>query len=118
MATSIVSEYVETILGVGDQFLHMHVGEDPVPGLPPASILDYTHPAGEIFDDLKTEDGSSAVFCPGRENQLCSASNNLLTTNVLGKSFLEYLAWWILTLILDHFGPFATVRIGTFDCLA
>jgi len=95
------AEYVETLLGVGDQFLHMHVGKDPIPRLPPASILGYTHPAGEVFDDLKTEDGSDAVFCPGRENQLCSASNNLLDTD-----------------ILDHIGPYATIRIGIFDCVA
>jgi len=95
------AEYVETILGVGNQFLHMHVGKDPVPTVPPASILNYTHPAGEVYDNLKTEDGSSTIFCPGRENQLCSASNDLLKTN-----------------ILDHIGPFATIRIGIFDCRA
>ena len=96
----------------------MHVGKDPVPTLPPASILNYTHPAGEVFDNLKTEDGSNAVFCPGRENQLCSASNSLLESDILGKSFPQYLAWWALTLSVDHIGPFATIRIGIFDCRA
>jgi hypothetical protein len=86
------SKYVETVLGVGNQFLHMHVGKDPVPMVPPRSIHGYTHPAGEIYDNLKKKDGSNAVFCPGRENQRCSASNNLLGSNILGKSFLQYLA--------------------------
>ena len=83
-------EYVETTLGVDNQFLHMHVGRDPVPSVPPRSLLDYTHPAGEIYDNLETEDGSNAVFCPGRENQLCSAG--VLVPNILGRSFLLYLA--------------------------
>ena len=92
MAISFSSKYVETTLGVDDQFLHMHVGRDPVPSVPPRSVLGYTHPAGEIYDSLETQDGSNAVFCPGRENQLCSAKNSVLVSNVLGRLFLLYLA--------------------------
>ena len=90
LAIPFSSEYVEATLGVDNQFLHMEVGGDPTPSYPPRSLLDYTHPAGEIYDNLETEDGSNAVFCPGRENQLCSAG--VLVPNILGRSFLLYLA--------------------------
>jgi hypothetical protein len=92
---------------------HMHLAHDPIPTVPPRGILDYTHPSGEIFDPLTDPttstststdistisssrkdivldatnflDGSTAVFCPGRENENCSLSNEVLADNILGE---------------------------------
>lgn len=77
----------------------MHLAHDPIPTIPPRGILDYTHPSGEVFDPLIPVtngtsassnggtflDGSTAVFCPGRENENCSAGNSLFTDNIEGE---------------------------------
>lgn len=65
---------------IGSNFVHMHLRHDPIPTVPPYGFLDYTHPSGEIFDpftfdlsatnETATRDGSTAVFCPGRENEV------------------------------------------------
>jgi hypothetical protein len=57
----------------------MHLNHDPIPTVPPRGLFDYTHPSNEVFDPFTfdpaamngttTRDGSTAVFCPGRENE-------------------------------------------------
>lgn len=93
---------------IGSNFVHMHLNHDPVPTVPPRGLFDYTHPSGEIFDSFSFDsivnataarDGSTAVFCPGRENENCSAGNKAFTDN-----------------ILDHLGPYFTVNIGSLSC--
>jgi hypothetical protein len=79
----------------------MHLAHDPIPTIPPRGLFDYTHPSGEVFDPLTVPpssngtsdgttllDGSTAVFCPGRENENCSAGNKLLTDNIEGESVM------------------------------
>lgn len=60
---------------IGGKFLHMHLDHDPIPTVPPRGIFDYTHPSGEVYDPLSfngsaRKDGSTAVFCLGRENEV------------------------------------------------
>jgi hypothetical protein len=43
LAISFSSKYVETVLGVGNQFLHMHVGKDPVPWPSTKHLSSVTH---------------------------------------------------------------------------
>ncbi|PVF93531.1 alpha/beta-hydrolase [Serendipita vermifera] len=99
---SVWADFVDSI--IGNRFLRMNLNRDPIPTIPPLGFLDYTHPSGEVFDSFTVKnatfrDGSTAVFCPGRENENCSAGNNLLTTS-----------------IIDHLGPYLTVEIGSLAC--
>jgi len=58
----------------------MHLNHDPIPTVPPRGLFDYTHPSKEVFDPFTfdpaamngttTRNGSTAVFCPGRENEV------------------------------------------------
>jgi hypothetical protein len=121
----------------------MHLNHDPIPTVPPRGILDYTHPSGEVFDPLNFDgssrtDGSTAVFCLGRENEVrlshsaafyrkflnhfstnqnCSAGNTVFQNSIFGKSHII----WLLAIAnvihcLDHLGPYLTVNIGSFAC--
>jgi hypothetical protein len=83
--TLIYRDFVDKTIGAN--FVHMHLHHDPIPSLPPRDLFDYTHPSGEVFDPFVfdpsignstlTRDGSTALFCPGRENEVRRAKQVL-----------------------------------------
>jgi hypothetical protein len=111
----------------------MHLAHDPVPTVPPRSFLDYRHPSGEVFDPLTVPpsssngtssssdgttilDGSTAVFCPGRENENCSAGDKVRTDNIKGESVVIQGLFLADEFLVDHLGPYLTVELSSSAC--
>ncbi|KAI0356282.1 alpha/beta-hydrolase [Trametes cingulata] len=75
------ADLVDSMLG--SSFVHVTNQNDPVPRVPPQA-LEFQHPSNEIHITAVDASGkiATAARCPGQENSLCSAGNNILDASV------------------------------------